>query len=101
MPFPPPRDHSISREAATTLMRRHKEAAGSGGQLAVMFPRDVYERILAQPGCAGIRAYEGRDEGGTRQTVLVGVDKDGNDMIGGVLADLSFPCPPYCGGGEG
>lgn len=101
MPFPPKRDHTIPRAAAAALTRRYRETAGEGAQLATMFPRDVYERILAQPGCAGIRAYEGRSEQGERQTVLVGVDKDGKDMLNGVLAEFTLPCPPYCGGGEG
>jgi hypothetical protein len=101
MPFPPQRDHTIPRAAAAALTRRFRESAGPGAQLATMFPRDVYERILAQPGCAGVRAYEARGEKGERQTVLVGVDGDGNDMMEGVLAEFAFPCPPYCGGGGG
>jgi hypothetical protein len=101
MPFPPRRDHDIPAAAAAALTRRYRDTAGKDAQLATMFPREVYERILAQPGCAGIRAYEARDEGGKRQTVLVGVDADGNDMTAGVLAEFAFPCPPYCGGGGG
>lgn len=101
MPFPPPRDHKISRADAAALTRRHRESAGKGAQLATMFPRDVYERILAQPGCAGIRAYEGRGEKSERQTILVGVDGEGNDMMDGFLAEFGLPCPPYCGGGGG
>ena len=101
MPFPPPRVHSISRAAAAAMTRRYRAAPDKGPQLAFMFPRDVYERLLAQPGCAGIRAYEALDEKGERQAVLVGVDKNGDDMMDGMLFDLSFPCPPYCGGGGG
>lgn len=101
MPFPPKRDHTIPRAAAAALTRRYRESAGKEAQLAVLFPRDVYERILAQPGCAGIRAYRGRGEKGEEQTILVGVDADGNDMTSGVLAEFGIPCPPYCGGGGG
>lgn len=101
MPFPPRQDHDITRAAAAASTRRHRDGAGQGAHLATLFPREVYERILAQPGCAGIRAYEGRDEKGNRQTILVGVDADGNDMTGGVLAEFGLPCPPYCGGGGG
>lgn len=101
MPFPPPRVHAITRAAAAVMTRRHRDAGGTGTHLGFMFPRDVYERLLAQPGCAGIRAYAALDEKGERQTVLVGVDKKGDDMMDGLLFDLSFPCPPYCGGGGG
>lgn len=96
MPFPPPHDHSISREAAVALIMRYRENTKPGAQLATMFPRDVYERLLAQPGCAGVRAYDGLAEDGTRQTILVGVDEDGNDMAGGLMFDTAYPCPPYC-----
>ena len=101
MPFPPQRDHAISRADAAALTRRYREAAGNDAQRAVLFPRDVYERILAQPGCQGIRAYNGRGEKGEQHTVLVGVDADGNDMTSGVLSQYGIPCPPYCGGPQG
>lgn len=101
MPFPPPRDHSITPQAAEALMRRYRQSASPGAHLGFMFPREVFERILAQSGCAGIRAYEGRSKENGRETILVGVDENGDDMMTGVLADTSFPCPPYCGGGPG
>ena len=101
MPFPPKRDHTIPRAAAAALTRRYRESAGEGAQLATMFPRDVYERILGQPGCAGIRAYHGRGEKGESHTVLVGVDADGNDLMDAFLAEYGLTCPPYCGGGGG
>lgn len=62
-----------------------------------MFPRDVFERLLAQPGCAGIRIFFGRNERREHELVLVGVDQNGNNMIQGELFDFSLPCPPYCG----
>jgi hypothetical protein len=63
-----------------------------------MFPREVYDRLLAQPGCAGIRMYYGLDDQGKSAMVLVGVDKDGNDMVNGELDDVHYPCPPFCDG---
>lgn len=101
MAVPPKRDHAIPREAAEGMMRRYRESAGKGAQIAVMFPREVFEAILAQPGCMGIRAYEGRDEKGGRQTVLVGVDANGDDLKGVTMFEFGLPCPPYCGGGGG
>lgn len=98
MPFPPQRDHRIPLEAAAALTKRYRAAADPGAQRASMFPREVFEALLAQPGCAGIRMYNGQTEGGSRETVLVGVDSDGNDMTSAQLFDASIPCPPYCGG---
>lgn len=98
MPFPPKREHKISLDAAAALTRRYRERAGAGAQLGSMFPRAVFEALLAQPGCAGIRAYTGTAEDDSQQTVLVGIDGDGNDITSGALFEFSFPCPPYCGG---
>ncbi|MEO7648411.1 MAG: hypothetical protein ABIV11_09270, partial [Gemmatimonadaceae bacterium] len=74
MPFPPKRDHSIPLAAAAALTKRYRDGAGKGAQRASMFPRDVFETLLAQAGCAGIRMYYGQGEAGAREIVLVGVD---------------------------
>ncbi len=99
MPFPPERNHKVSLEAAAALTRGYREFAPKGSQLASMFPRDVFDRLLAQPGCAGIRIYSGRNERRVHELVLVAVDADANDMTQGELFDFGLPCPPYCGGG--
>ena len=99
MAFPPKRDHTIPLAAAEALTRRYREHAGAGAQRATMFPRDVFEALLAQPGCAGIRIYNGQAEDRTAASVLVGVNAEGNDMTSGALFEWGLPCPPYCGGG--
>ena len=98
MPMPPPQEHKISLDAAAALTRRFRTAASQGTELGAMFPREVYDRLLAQPGCAGIRMYYGLDDQGKSAMVLVGVDKDGNDMVNGELDDVHYPCPPFCDG---
>jgi hypothetical protein len=100
MAFPPRQDHAITLEAAAALTRRYREAAGTGAQRATMFPRAVFEALLALPGCAGIRIYNGEGDDRTSQRVLVGVDAEGNDMTSATLFDQGLPCPPYCGGGN-
>ena len=97
MAFPPNRDHKITLEAARALTRRYRSKAGPEAVKGGMFPRDVFETLLAQPGCAAIRFYYGEAENGAPELVLVGVDVDGNDMTSASLFDLSLPCPPYCG----
>ena len=98
MPMPPPQEHKIPLDDAAALTRRYRESVAKGTELAGMFPREVYERLLAQPGCAGIRLYHGRKADGKPAMVLVGVDEDGNDMVNGELDEEHFPCPPYCDG---
>ena len=100
MALPPKRDHKITLEAAAALTRRYRQSAGQGAQRAGMFPREVFETLLTQSGCAGVRIYYGQSENGSRELVLVGVDSEGNDQTSAELFDVSLPCPPYCGGGD-
>ena len=98
--MPPQRDHRIPLAAAAALTRRFREQDPKA-ERAGMFPREVYDRILAQKGCAGIRIYYGRDENGKMALVLVGIDANGNDMTAGELDEFQFPCPPFCTDGGG
>ena len=43
--------------------------------------RNIIEKILAQPGCAGIRFYYGLNEEGQKTLVYVGMDADGKDLV--------------------
>ena len=97
MAFPPARNHKVSLEAAAALTKGYRETAPKGTPLGSLFPRDVFERLLAQPGCAGIRMYYGRNERREHELLLVGVDAEGEDMTTGELFDFGLPCPPYCG----
>lgn len=42
--------------------------------------RNIIDQILAQPGCVGIRFYNGLNESGEQNLVYVGVDKN-NEII--------------------
>ncbi len=75
---------------------KNYRTAKPAGIKAHFFGRNIIERILAQPGCMGIRCYYALDDNGVQQLIMVGADKDENDMYNGVIAELSRPCPPYC-----
>ncbi len=62
-----------------------------------LFARNIFEKILAQPGCVGIRYYYAALDDGSPTMVLVGVDTNGNDIEQGIIAETIFPCPPICG----
>jgi hypothetical protein len=96
MPLPPKRDHKITLADAAQLTRRHRDAAGAKAERGGLFPRAAVEELLLQAGCAALRFYYGRREDGTTALVLIGVDEGGNDMLGGDVLDLHYPCPPYC-----
>ena len=95
----PARDHRISLADAAAHTRRHREAKVSP-VTAHAFHADQVRTLLAQPGCAALRIYHGRDAGGSPTLVLAGVTADGEDMVGGVLLEQPWPCPPFCGAGS-
>lgn len=66
------------------------------GIKAHFFGNKIINKILQQPGCVGIRCYYALDDKGVQQMIIVGADRDENDMYNGVIAEVSFPCPPYC-----
>ncbi len=94
-PLPlPPSDHHI------TLADAAAETAAYRARPTVMphtlaFSRGGMDRILAQPGCTGVRFYPAlKDERPT--IVAVGVDGRGHDMLDGWLSNEPWICPPYC-----
>lgn len=63
---------------------------------AVMYSDSVFTDILSQTGCVGIRIYNALDENGILTNVLVGVDRDGNDLFNGKIYDRGSLCPSFC-----
>jgi hypothetical protein len=45
------------------------------------FDRAAFDRLLKQPGCAGLRFYFGMENDDKVTLVVVGVDENGNDML--------------------
>lgn len=93
MALPDPKSHRIALSAAADQIRSAAKRAQKGG----LFLRKELDELLAQPGCAGLRYYYGRNALGQDTLILVGVDKDGNDMVQGVVMEECFLCPPFCG----
>ena len=96
----PARDHRITLAAAAALTRRHREGGAKGATNASAFHAEQVLALLAQPGCMGLRIYQGRNADGSASTVLVGVDANDKDITGGTLLEFGFPCPPLCDDGS-
>lgn len=96
MALPEPKGHRIPLSEAAEHTKRYREGMHKGG----MFLRQELDDLLAQKDCAAIRFYYGLGKNGEDTLILVGVDKNGNDMVNGVLMDGHFPCPPFCGDGN-
>lgn len=102
----------ISHELAADFVRSYKNA-NPEATLAYTVGRNIIDRILAQPGCVGLRFYNAINETGQTTLVYVGVDARGNDITKTVIVDgagkiaeqnaiiadrvvnPSFPSPPH------
>lgn len=98
----------IGYEAGAKMIKNHYDQ-NPDDVMAHFMGRNIIDNILAQPGVIGIRMFHGLNELGIRQIVLVGVDKNGQNILEyntadgkkkAIVADASKACPPYCGDGE-
>ena len=96
MALPPPRDHSVTITAAADSTKRYRDQTGPSASRAGLFHRAAVDAVLAQPGCVAVRLYYGRGAAGEPELVLVGVDGSGDDLTGGAIMDIMYPCPPFC-----
>ncbi len=95
MALPDPKSHRVPLVEAAAQARRFRE--GQRNQKGGYFHRKDLDDLLAQPGCAGLRYYYGRKADDQNSLILVGVDKEGNDLVQGVVMEDGFLCPPFCG----
>ena len=104
MPSPlPKRDHHIPPGEAVRLTAARRRRGGGAGanpsgerEHTFAFHRLGVDRVLAQPGCVGVRVYPGVHADGAVTWVLVGVDEAGRDIAEGELLQDPIWCPPDC-----
>ncbi len=87
----------INVDSARVLVVRFQSSVPAGSVLGGVFGRNIFDKILAQPGCVGVRLYYAQKADGSPTVVLAGVDTYGNDIKGGVYGEDWLPCPPWCG----
>lgn len=73
---------------------------GKDQTISAIFEKEILTQILNQEGCEGIRLYNALKDGDKITYVLIGYDKDKNDMTDGYIADLFSTCPKNCFGGD-
>ena len=91
-------NHVISLEKAVKYVQNFK-ASSAAAEIVIKgayFDRGIFEKILAQEGCIGIRYYYAKTDEGTQTIVFVGVNSRNEDMTAGILAEDGIPCPPFC-----
>jgi len=90
-------DHIVTLEQAVKFVQNYQNAPSVPAIKGGFFGRSIFEKILSQSGCVGIRYYYAKKDDGGATMVLVGVDANANDMTGGILGETIIPCPPFCG----
>src|SRR6266852_1110772 len=96
MPLPPSYNHGVTLAEASVLTATYRKRSPIGAGKGGLFWKEAVEQVIGQAGCVAMRYYYAQQDDGKPALVLVGVDKDGKDMTGGFLAELSCPCPPMC-----
>jgi hypothetical protein len=96
MPLPPKSNHIVTLTEASVLTANFRNDSTKNPIKGGMFWKEAVERVINQPGCVGMRYYYAQQDNGTPAIVLAGVDAKGNDIVRGVLAEVSWLCPPYC-----
>jgi hypothetical protein len=86
-------------------MKKFKDKyPGNDVVVARFIGADWINQILAPADCVGLRVYFGDDDRDQMEIFFVGVRADGSNIWpdsgkdggGGLIADGTMPCPPYC-----
>ncbi len=102
MAFDGKEGEEVTLEQASGWTANFRNGMAPGAIKGHFMGEDLIRAIVKQPGCKGIRIYNGVDDMGMACLVFVGADGNEDDMIdsGDVIADRALPCPSYCGSGN-
>jgi hypothetical protein len=76
-----PNTFNFSLEKARQMIRNYAKRYPDETVRAQVFDRDIIEDILKQPDCCGLRIYYALNDDGSRELVVLGTDKQMNDII--------------------
>jgi len=97
MTFTGNENHGITLTEASQLTANYRNAhPGAMTIKGFYYGKQAIDSILTQDGCVGIRIYYAQNMDATPTMVITGVDKEGNDMYAGQLAEFGVPCPSTC-----
>ena len=92
----PMQDHQISLADAKRYIANYSENPTAPTIKAGFFWRSIFDKILEQPGCVGIRIYYAKMDDDSPTFVIVGVDEQEKEITAGIIGQVVKPCPPYC-----
>ena len=95
--------HEVSHAIARRYRKRFLGLYGTGADVSspLVYSRNIFEKILGQKECVGIRFYPGLDDEGRYTLLYCGVDAKGNDILQGTIGDVPWRCPPVCSSANG
>ena len=70
----------VGLELGAQMVKSYQEANPTDVK-SYMIGREIIEKILAQPGCVGLKFYNAFNEEGQKTLVYVGVDTNGNSIV--------------------
>jgi hypothetical protein len=71
----------ISHELAGKFIKNHHDQYSYENSFSYVIGKNIMDKIMAQPGCAGIRIVEAVNEFGNKTLVYVGIDEKGNNIL--------------------
>lgn len=85
----------ISLDEASKMTSAYRRESGKGDIHSHLYDSALVKQIVDKS--EGLRIYHGIEDG-KRVLVLVGTDKEGNDLTDGLILERGLPCPPICPG---
>lgn len=90
-------NHLTTLAEASRLTRNFRESARGTIDKGGFFGKNIFNSILSQPECVGIRIYHGLRNDRRSTFVLAGVDRRSCHFAKWPFGDEVFWCPPFCG----
>jgi len=78
----------IGMDLGTQMVKSYQEANPTDVK-SYTIGRDIIEKILAQPGCAGIKFFNAMNEVGEKTLVYLGVDSEGKPLVEYTVIDAN------------
>ncbi|HYF31330.1 MAG TPA: hypothetical protein VD993_09445 [Chitinophagaceae bacterium] len=70
----------VGLELGTQMVKNYRQANPTDVQW-YLIGREIIEKILAQPGCVGLKFYNAYNEVGEKTLVYVGIDQNGKGIL--------------------
>jgi hypothetical protein len=91
-------NHRTTLSVAKTMTKRYRDNISDGDKIGGFFGISDVQDLLDQENCVGFRYYYGLNAANEKVLVLVGTDASGEDLVHGLVLDMSLPCPSQCSG---